>query len=95
MVIPESATANPVDAGEPVEEINKETLGDEAINASRLPEGGSDKGKGKKSKNRSVKYVYPECGATIRRTKEVNVVWRGLRCTLRVGMVAPTRKTGG
>lgn len=76
-VIPEATTANPVDAGEPVEaaeEINKETLGDETINASRLPEGGADKGKGKKSKNRSVKYICPECGATIRRTKEVNVV---------------------
>lgn len=76
-VIPEAATANPVDAGEPVEaaeEFNKETLGDEAINASRLPEGGADKGKGKKSKNRSVKYVCPECGATIRRTQEVNVI---------------------
>lgn len=52
----------------------KETLGDEVINASRLPEGGSDKGKGKQSKNRSIKYVCPECGAIIRATKEVNVV---------------------
>lgn len=52
----------------------KETLGDEAINASRLPEGSTDKGKGKKSKNRSIKYVCPNCGAIIRATKEVNVV---------------------
>ena len=52
----------------------KETLGDKAINASRLPEGGTDKGRGKKSKNRSIKYVCPECGAIIRATKEVNVV---------------------
>ncbi len=52
----------------------KETLGDEAINASRLPEGGTGKEKGKKSKNRSIKYVCPECGAIIRATKEVNVI---------------------
>ena len=52
----------------------KETLGDEAINASRLPEGGAGKEKGKKPKNRSIKYVCPECGAIIRATKEVNVL---------------------
>lgn len=52
----------------------KETLGDEAINASRLPEGGAGKEKGKKSKNRSIKYVCPECGAIVRSTKEVSVV---------------------
>lgn len=50
----------------------KATLGDVAFRASRLPEG---TGKGKaKSKNRSIKYVCPGCGAIIRATKEVNVV---------------------
>lgn len=51
----------------------KAALGDEVINASRQPEG-TGKEKGKKSKNRSIKYVCPECGAIIRATKEVNVV---------------------
>lgn len=52
----------------------KDTLGDAAINASRLPEGAGPKGGSSKSKNRSIKYVCPECGAIIRATKEVNVV---------------------
>ena len=52
-----------------------ETLGDDAIHASRLPEGdGKGKTAGRKSKNRSIKYVCPECGAIIRATREVNVV---------------------
>ena len=52
-----------------------ETLGDDAISAARLPEGGG-KGKtaGRKSKNRSIKYVCPECDTIIRATREVNVV---------------------
>ena len=52
-----------------------ETLGDDAIHASRLPEGGG-KGKiaGRKSKNRSIKYVCPECATIIRATREVNIV---------------------
>lgn len=52
----------------------QETLGDEAINASRLPEGTGPKGGRSKSKNRSIKYVCPECGTIIRATREVNVV---------------------
>lgn len=52
----------------------KDTLGDESINASRLPEASGVKGGGSKSKNRSIKYVCPECGTIIRATREVNVV---------------------
>lgn len=52
----------------------KEALGEDGINASRLPESSGGKGGSKKSKNRSIKYVCPECGAIIRATKEVNVV---------------------
>ena len=50
-------------------------LGGDAIHAARLPEGkaGGKTGKGK-SKNRSIKYVCPECGAIIRATREVNVI---------------------
>jgi len=50
-----------------------ETLGDEAISAARLPEGSGGKKGGSKSKNRSIKYVCPECGTIIRATREVNV----------------------
>jgi len=50
-------------------------LGDDAIHASRLPEGnGKGKKGGSKSKNRSIKYVCPECGTSIRATREVNVI---------------------
>ena len=56
------------------EEWIKEALGENGINASRLPESSGGKGGIKKSKNRSIKYVCPECGAIIRATKEVNVV---------------------
>jgi rubrerythrin len=53
----------------------EETLGGEAIHAARLPEsGGKEGGRRSKSKNRSIKYVCPECGAIIRATKEVNVI---------------------
>lgn len=49
-----------------------EALGEHPLGVSRLPEG---IGKGKsKSKNRSIKYVCPCCGAIIRATKEVNTV---------------------
>lgn len=51
----------------------KDTLGDAPIGASRLPEGKGEKGT-TKSKNRSIKYVCPECGAIIRATKEVSVI---------------------
>jgi len=57
-----------------------EALGDETINAARLPEGGKARGTGSgkagtgKSKNRSIKYVCSECGTIIRATREVNVV---------------------
>jgi len=52
-----------------------EALGDDAIHASRLPEGnGKGKKGGSKSKNRSIKYVCPECGTSIRATREVNVI---------------------
>jgi hypothetical protein len=50
-------------------------LDGEAISAVRLPEGGGNgKTAGRKSKNRSIKYVCPECGTSIRATREVNVV---------------------
>jgi rubrerythrin len=52
----------------------KDTLGDDAIHASRLPEGAGSKGGSSKSKNRSIKYICPECGTIIRATREVNVV---------------------
>ena len=47
----------------------------DAISAARLPEsnGGGKKG-GSKSKNRSIKYVCPECSTSIRATREVNVL---------------------
>ncbi|MCL2082956.1 MAG: hypothetical protein FWH04_06955 [Oscillospiraceae bacterium] len=51
-----------------------EALGDDAIRASRLPEGSGSGKKGKKSKNRSIKYVCPICDTSIRATREVNVV---------------------
>ena len=51
-----------------------EALGDDAIQAARLPEGNGAGKKGKKSKNRSIKYVCPICGTIIRATREVNVV---------------------
>ncbi|MDR1409601.1 MAG: SprT-like domain-containing protein [Oscillospiraceae bacterium] len=41
---------------------------------SRLPEEGGGKGGSKKSINRSIKYVCPECGTIIRATREVNVI---------------------
>jgi predicted RNA-binding Zn-ribbon protein involved in translation (DUF1610 family) len=56
-------------------------LAGDTISASRLPVGGSggaNGGGGKtgrgKSKNRSIKYVCPQCGTIIRATREVNVV---------------------
>ncbi len=56
-------------------------LAGDTISASRLPTGGSagaNGGGGKtgrgKSKNRSIKYVCPQCGTIIRATREVNVV---------------------
>ena len=63
----------------------EEALGGEAINAARLREGGkaggastgksgSGRAGGGKSKNRSIKYICPKCGAIIRATREVNVV---------------------
>jgi len=51
-----------------------EALGDETISAARLPEYTGGKKGGGKSKNRSIKYVCPECGTIIRATREVNVV---------------------
>jgi len=51
-----------------------EALGDEVIHASRLPEGIGKGKRGGKSKNRSIKYVCPICGTSIRATREVNVV---------------------
>lgn len=56
------------------EEWLRAELGATGIEASRLPEGGAKEGGAKKSKNRSIKYVCPECGAIIRATREVNVV---------------------
>lgn len=52
----------------------QEALGEDGIRASRLPEEGGGKGGSKKSINRSIKYVCPECGTIIRATREVNVV---------------------
>jgi rubrerythrin len=53
----------------------EEALVGEAIQAARLPEGGGNgKTAGRKSKHRSIKYVCPECGTSIRATREVNVV---------------------
>jgi len=52
----------------------REALGEGGIRASRLPEEGGGKGGSKKSINRSIKYVCPECGTIIRATREVNVV---------------------
>ena len=52
----------------------REALGEDGIRASRLPEEGGGKGGSKKSSNRSIKYVCPECGTIIRATREVNVV---------------------
>jgi hypothetical protein len=52
----------------------REALGEDGIRASRLPEEGGGKGGSKKSINRSIKYVCPECGTIIRATREVNVV---------------------
>lgn len=52
----------------------RDTLGEAGIQASRLPEESGGKGAKKKSKNRSIKYVCPECGTIIRATREVNVV---------------------
>jgi len=52
-----------------------EALGNDAIHAARLPEGnGKGKKGGSKSKNRSIKYVCPECGTIIRATRGVNVI---------------------
>lgn len=52
----------------------RETLGEDKINASRLPVEGTTKGGSKKSINRSIKYVCPCCGTIIRATREVNVI---------------------
>ena len=52
----------------------RETLGEDKINASRLPVEGTTKGGSKKSINRSIKYVCPCCGTIIRATREINVI---------------------
>src|SRR5699024_7896844 len=52
----------------------RKTLGEDKINASRLPVEGTTKGGSKKSINRSIKYVCPCCGTIIRATREVNVI---------------------
>jgi hypothetical protein len=53
----------------------EKALSGDAIRAARLPEGnGTGKKGGSKSKNRSIKYVCPECGTIIRATREVNVI---------------------
>ena len=52
----------------------REILGEDKINASRLPVEGTTKGGSKKSINRSIKYVCPCCGTIIRATREVNVI---------------------
>ena len=52
----------------------RETLGEDKINASRLPVEGTTKGGSKKSINRSIKYVCPCCGTIIRATREVHVI---------------------
>ena len=46
---------------------------EDGIRASRVSEE-DGKGGSKKSINRSIKYVCPECGTIIRATREVNVV---------------------
>ncbi|MDR1002311.1 MAG: SprT-like domain-containing protein [Oscillospiraceae bacterium] len=51
------------------------TLGGDEFKVSRQPEGGTGgKTAGRKSKNRSIKYVCPECGTIIRATREVSVI---------------------
>lgn len=52
----------------------REILGEDKINASRLPVEGTTKGGSKKSINRSIKYVCPCCGTIIRAMREVNVI---------------------
>ena len=52
----------------------REILGEDKINASRLPVEGTTKGGSKKSIHRSIKYVCPWCGIIIRATREVNVI---------------------
>lgn len=54
----------------------RETLGEDKINACRLPVEGTTKGESKKSINRSIKYVCPCCGIIIQATREVNVICR-------------------
>jgi hypothetical protein len=49
-------------------------LGEDGINANRIQVAGVAKGGGKKTKNRSIKYVCPCCGTSIRATRQVNVV---------------------
>lgn len=49
------------------------TFGEEGLNVSRMPEAATGKVGKRKSKNRSIKYVCPCCGMSIRATKEVNV----------------------
>jgi len=56
------------------EEWLRDTLGEDGIEASRIMTIGTIKGGGKKSKNRSIKYVCPECGTIIRATREVSVI---------------------
>ena len=56
------------------EEWLRDTLGEDGLEASRIQTTGSKKGGGSKSKNRSIKYVCPECGTIIRATREVNAV---------------------
>lgn len=52
----------------------REAMGETGIHASRLQTEGTGKGGSKKSKNRSIKYICPVCGAIIRATKSVNVI---------------------
>jgi predicted RNA-binding Zn-ribbon protein involved in translation (DUF1610 family) len=52
----------------------KEAIGEVGIHASRLQLEGTSKGGSKKSKNRSIKYMCPVCGAIIRATRQVNVI---------------------
>lgn len=59
--------------------MDQGNFGEDKINVSRQPVEGTAKGGNKKSINRSIKYVCPCCGTIIRTTREVNVVFGGLR----------------
>ena len=49
------------------------SFGEQGMNVSRMAEGVAGKAGRKKSKNRSIKYVCPCCGMSVRATREVNV----------------------